>query len=299
MLLAVAAQEGLALRQFDICTAFHNGELKEEVFIRAPAGAEHLAGGSGRVLRLRRVLHGLRQAPRAWNQRLETELRSRGFVQSDADPALWILHGENSTVLSMFYVDDGLVAARTDVEADALVELVASIFEIRALGEPKDFLGIEFSRDHAANTITITQKSKASALAAELGVSGCRRVLPMPSEVYAGLRDAHSGVPMADKQLYQQVLGSLLHLAQCTRPDIALPVSALGSLRCCTNEGASYSSCGHCEIRWQHCSAGHHLWWEAEAPEILVRCKFCSVSGHTKKYNGLGCHHIWGSSVLE
>jgi hypothetical protein len=62
-------------------------------------------------------------------------------VQSDAEPALWILHGENGTVLSMFYVDDGLVvAARTDVEADALVELVASIFEIRALGEPKDFL---------------------------------------------------------------------------------------------------------------------------------------------------------------
>jgi hypothetical protein len=132
-------------------------------------------------------------------------------------------------VLSMFYVDDGLVAARTDVEADALVELVASIFEIRALGEPKDFLGIEISQDHAANTITITQKSKASALAAELGVSGCRGVLPMQSEVYAGLRAAHPGVPMADKQLYQRVLGSLLHLAQCTRPDIALPVSALAA----------------------------------------------------------------------
>jgi hypothetical protein len=65
-----------SLRQFDIRTAFLNRELKEEVFIRAPAGAEHLAGGCGRVLRLRRALHGLRQAPRAWNQRLETELRS-------------------------------------------------------------------------------------------------------------------------------------------------------------------------------------------------------------------------------
>jgi hypothetical protein len=80
MLLAVAAREGLALREFDIRTAFLNGELKEEVFIRATAGAEHLAGGSGRVLRLRRAHYGLRHAPRAWNQRLETELRSRGFV---------------------------------------------------------------------------------------------------------------------------------------------------------------------------------------------------------------------------
>jgi hypothetical protein len=49
-------------------------------------------------------------------------------VQSDADPALWILHGENGTVLSMVDMDDGLVAARTDVEADALVELVTFIF---------------------------------------------------------------------------------------------------------------------------------------------------------------------------
>jgi hypothetical protein len=67
------------------------------------------------VLRLRHALDGLSQASRAWNQRLETELRSRGFVQSDADPALWILHGETGTVLSMFNVDDGLVAARTDL----------------------------------------------------------------------------------------------------------------------------------------------------------------------------------------
>jgi hypothetical protein len=125
------------------------------------------------VLRLRHALYGLRQAPRAWNRRLETELQSRGFLKSDADPGLWILHGKNGTVLSMFYVDNGLVAARTDVEADALVELVASIFEIRALVELKDFLGIETSQDNSANAITIAQKSKSSAFAAELDPAEC------------------------------------------------------------------------------------------------------------------------------
>jgi hypothetical protein len=38
-------------------------------------------------------------------------------VQSDADPVMWILHGENRTVLVMFYLENGLVAALTDVEA--------------------------------------------------------------------------------------------------------------------------------------------------------------------------------------
>jgi hypothetical protein len=61
------------------------------------------------VLRLDRALYGLRQALRAWNQRLESELKRRGFVQSDADPALWLLFGKDGPVFTMFYVDDGMV----------------------------------------------------------------------------------------------------------------------------------------------------------------------------------------------
>jgi hypothetical protein len=45
MILAVSAREGLVLRQFDICTAFLNGELEEEVYVRALVGSEHLAAG--------------------------------------------------------------------------------------------------------------------------------------------------------------------------------------------------------------------------------------------------------------
>jgi hypothetical protein len=52
MLPAVSAHEGLVLRQFDIRTAFLNGVLEEEVYVRPPVGAEHLAEGESKVLRL-------------------------------------------------------------------------------------------------------------------------------------------------------------------------------------------------------------------------------------------------------
>jgi hypothetical protein len=78
------------------------------VYLRPPPGAQHLAGGSGRVLCLRRALYGLRQASSAWNKRLESELTTKGFVQSNADPSLWILHGEHGATMAMFYVDDGV-----------------------------------------------------------------------------------------------------------------------------------------------------------------------------------------------
>ena len=131
MIAAVAARHGLRLRQFDIKTAFLNGVLEVEVYVRPPAGFKYLAGGPGRVQRLRRAMYDLRQAPRAWNKCLEPELTKRGVVQSNADPGLWLLYGENGAIMCMFYVDNSLAAARSDEEAEALVDLVASMFAIR------------------------------------------------------------------------------------------------------------------------------------------------------------------------
>jgi hypothetical protein len=229
MMLAVAAHAGLMLRQFDFKTAFLHGHLKEEVYVRPPWGWEHLAGGPRRVLRLCRALYGLRQAPRAWNERLEIELTARDFVQSNADSSPWILYGKSGAVLAMFYVDDGMVAARTDAEADALADTMASIFEIRRLGVPQDMLGIEMSQNHATGTITIRQCAKARALAAAFGVEGERRATPMTPAAQADLHAACEGDKITDIERYHSGIGSLLQLAQCVRPDIAAPVGALAA----------------------------------------------------------------------
>ena len=70
----------------------------------------------------RRAMYGLKQAPRAWNKCLEAGLTKWGFVQSNAVPVLWPIYGENGSVMCMFYVDDGLAAARSDEEAEALAD---------------------------------------------------------------------------------------------------------------------------------------------------------------------------------
>jgi hypothetical protein len=109
------------------------------------------------VLRLPRALYGLRQAPRAWSKCLEQELKSRGFVRSESGPLFLLLCSKSGAVLVMFYVDDGLVAARTAAEADRLVKTVWSMFAIRELGEPADFVGIQIKRDEKAGTVSIKQ----------------------------------------------------------------------------------------------------------------------------------------------
>jgi hypothetical protein len=62
----------------DIKSAFLNGDLKEEVYVHQPLGFTIL-GREGKVLHLRKALYVLRQAPRAWNAKLDSTLKGMGF----------------------------------------------------------------------------------------------------------------------------------------------------------------------------------------------------------------------------
>jgi hypothetical protein len=64
VLLALAAQEGWKVHHMDVKSAFLNGDLKEEVYVRQPPGFA-VAGEESKVYRLRKALYGLRQASRA------------------------------------------------------------------------------------------------------------------------------------------------------------------------------------------------------------------------------------------
>jgi hypothetical protein len=73
MLLTRAAQAGWPVHHMDVKSAFLNGELTEEVYVKQPPrfvvdGREH------QVLHLDKALYGVRQAPRAWNTKLDASM---------------------------------------------------------------------------------------------------------------------------------------------------------------------------------------------------------------------------------
>jgi hypothetical protein len=90
-------------------------------------------------------------------------------------------------------------------------------------------LGLEVERDRRAGEKSIRQAAKAKGLAEAFRVAGDRRTIPMRSAVYGSLKCAKPGDETADKTAYQSGIGSLLHMAQCVRPDIAAPVGALAA----------------------------------------------------------------------
>jgi hypothetical protein len=75
VLLAVATHHSWEVHHLDVKSVFLNGDLTEEVYVSQPPGFV-INGMEGKVLHLKKVLYGLRQAPRAWNTKLHSMLLS-------------------------------------------------------------------------------------------------------------------------------------------------------------------------------------------------------------------------------
>ncbi len=89
-----------------------------------PLGSEELR------CRLEKSLYGLRQAPRAWHQKLKSALEGMGFEESVADPGLFLLRDESGSVVSylLVHVDDLIIASKCKRVLASVKEKVASIF---------------------------------------------------------------------------------------------------------------------------------------------------------------------------
>ncbi|CAI7761382.1 unnamed protein product [Closterium sp. NIES-53] len=100
VLLHVAAQRDYEIHSLDFSTAFLQGSLHEEIWLRRPPGFT----GSfppGTQWSLRRPVYGLRQAPREWHDTLRTMLAALGFAPSTADPSLFL---RTDALLPPFYI---------------------------------------------------------------------------------------------------------------------------------------------------------------------------------------------------
>jgi hypothetical protein len=61
------------------------------------------------VCRLRRLLHGLKQAPRAWFQRFASAVTAAGFSASSHNSALFVHTSSRGRTLLLLYVDDMII----------------------------------------------------------------------------------------------------------------------------------------------------------------------------------------------
>ncbi|CAI7836860.1 unnamed protein product [Closterium sp. NIES-54] len=226
VLLHVAAQRDYVLHSLDFSTAFLQGSLHEEIWLRRPPG---FTGSfpAGTQWSLRRPVYGLLQAPREWHDTLRTTLAALGFAPSTADPSLFLR--TDTTLLPLYdlvYVDD-LVFATVYTEALAHVKSeLQKRHTCTDLGELKSYLGLRITRDTAQRTITLTQSHMVQQVLQRFGFTySSPQSTPLPT--------GHSlSAPPSDESVepsgsYPELVGCLMYLMICTRPDLAYPLSLL------------------------------------------------------------------------
>ncbi|CAI5977969.1 unnamed protein product [Closterium sp. NIES-64] len=177
VLLHIAAQRDYELHSLDFSTAFLQGSLHEEIWLRRPPGFTGTFP-PGTQWSLRRPVYGLRQAP--------------------PDTA------------GLAYVKSELQKRHTCTD----------------VGELRNYLGLQITRDRARRTITLTQSHMVQQVLQRFGFT-----YSSPQATPLATRHSRSALP-SDESVessgpYPELVGCLMYLMTCTRPDLAYPLSIL------------------------------------------------------------------------
>lgn len=228
-LLALAAYYDLEIEQFDVVTAFLNAELTDaEVYMRQPEGyIKYDSDGSPLVCKLRRAIYGIKQAPAEWNKLLCSWLIKYGFEQSLCDAGIYSITVDGRRYFLAVYVDDCLLVGKQSPFILKFKSDFGKRFKIEDLGPVAWLLGCSITRDRPARKITVGQQQYCLDMLELFGMENCSSVgTPLPAKTLDSVSVDSPALDMK-KSVYPSLVGKLLYLSNCTRPDITAAVNYL------------------------------------------------------------------------
>lgn len=235
VVLAVANFGDMQLHQLDVKTAFLNGNLKQDIYMRLPDEF----GAGNLVAKLQKSLYGLKQASREWNRRFHDFIMNLGFRQSEADCCLYIACEKGEAVFLIIYVDDIIIASRSMSVIGALKKKLSLEFEMTDLNEVKMFLGLAIERDMEKGVLQIGQKQYLLSLLNRFGMGECKAA-HTPIEVGLKLEKCTDSSKYT-MHPYRELVGCLMYVTVTSRPDISAAVNYFSGFQSCATD-----------IHWSH-----------------------------------------------
>jgi hypothetical protein len=246
-LMSLACQKGYILSQADITGAYLESHLTETVFMEPPPdmfgpNGEPPRDSQGRelVCKLKRGLYGLKQSGHLWSEcfrdfLLRDPKYNMGFTQFTGEPNLYRkvfeLNGRLEEIILGIYVDDTVIASSSEEARLWFMERLESRFPVN----PKstgvitfDFPGLVISMhvryDREQGILKFNQRSAIETLGQKYNVMDLKhRSMPITSTVELPKLAAAEVDPIE----YLSIVGSCLHLAQVSRPDISFAIGVL------------------------------------------------------------------------
>ena len=220
-LIALASIHNLIVHQMDVKTAFLNGDLNEEIYMKQPEGCV-VPGYEDKVCRLIRSLYGLRQAPKDWYEKFHQTIISDGFQVNDSDACVYSKFDQFGCVIICLYVDDMLIFGTNIDVVNTSKAFLSSCFDMKDLGEADVILGIKITRNSYG--LSLNQSHYVEKILKKFNQFDCTPVkTPYDPSIHLKKNKGHS----VSQEEYAKIIGSVMFLMNHTRPDIAYAVSRL------------------------------------------------------------------------
>ncbi|PSR73944.1 hypothetical protein PHLCEN_2v10251 [Hermanssonia centrifuga] len=203
-LLSLAAKLDLEIHQMDVKSAFLNGDLDEEIYMKCPPG--HHAK-EGIVWKLKKSLYELKQASCEWYKKVREEFEALGFTRSEADHSVFYKNENGALMIVAVYVNDMLLFSNSMKGIDQLKAELKDCYEMTDLGEVRCILNMEVNHDCAARTLTLTQRQYVKPILKRHMMVNCQTV---STPMQANLRLPKLLEAEVDVKNHQSALGSLI-----------------------------------------------------------------------------------------
>jgi hypothetical protein len=256
-----------------------------------------LNDGSNKVCRLLKAIYGLKQAGRVWNAKLNKILKNMGLIKCKLDPC--IFYDITRSMILGIYVDDLLILYREERSLKGFKESIQKTIKIKDIGPAKNCIGMSINQ--GVGFIEIDQCSYVSDILSRFKMDDCKPVHnPCNTSEKLSIKCLEVEDNLTGTVPYQEVVGSVLYLTQCTRPDIGFSVNDVSRFN--QKHGNSHWTAVKRILRYLKGTANYKFRFERSDEEISAYCdsdwgsdidKRRSCSGYTIKYGSTPV--IWNS----
>ncbi|RDB28603.1 Retrovirus-related Pol polyprotein from transposon TNT 1-94 [Hypsizygus marmoreus] len=232
-ILALAAIEDMHLESVDISSAFLNGVVDAELYLRFPDGfpqdvppnTAQLPGDGPPVALLHKGLYGLKQSAYLWHKKMHEVFLLLGFTRITSDPCVYVYIRDAVRIIIPVHVDDMTIASKSRPAIMNVIGELRKHFKLRHLGPTTGLLGVRVTRDRPNRKLCIDQRAYAIEVLSRFSMLDSNAVTtPMDPNVKLSKTQCPQ-TPAEEEEMhklpYIQATGALLYLA-CVPAQISL-----------------------------------------------------------------------------
>lgn len=227
-LIAVANKLNLPLHQMDVCSAFLDGDIKADVYIKLPKYFP--VDDPNIVCKLNKSIYGLKKSPKYWNEKFDSVVISNGYIQSENDSCLYSKCDTSSKLYLLLYVDDILLFGTDEREVEHIKHILTKNFKMKDLGLDIliEYLGINIQQNLNKGMTVINRTTYLKKVLNKFGMTHCKPAsTPLDKNFDFVLLNRESSENAEIEFKCRRLVGSLIYAVSGTRPDVCASVCLL------------------------------------------------------------------------